>query len=276
MKKILIQGLILITVFCAALFVLRQIDWMKLFKVENYTQKTEKKLGEQLWKIYKDGAKDSSDTLLINAVDTIISKLCAENNINRSGIKAHLLIKDEVNAFALPGGHLIIYTGLINDCDNQEQLIGVLGHEIAHIQLNHVMEKLIKEVGLSAIISITAGSGGDMLRQVAKMLSSTAFDRRLEREADLKSVDYMINAGINPKPFANFLSKMAEKKPDKTKYFSWISTHPDSQDRANYILDYIKVRTIKNEQVISSSIWDKIKMNEKDSNLYINPLLLIF
>lgn len=266
MKKIVIQGLILMAVFCSTFLVLRQLDWMKLFKVENYTQKTEKKLGEQLWKIYKDGAEESTDTLLINVIDTITNKLCARNNINKSDIKVHLLIKDEVNAFALPGGHLIIYTGLINDCDNQEQLIGVLGHEIAHIQLNHVMEKLIKEVGLSAIISITAGSGGDILRQVAKMLSSTAFDRRLEREADLKSVDYMINAGINPKPFANFLSKMAEKKPDKIKYFSWINTHPDSQDRANYILDYLKVKTIKNEQIISSSIWDKIKMNKKDTN----------
>ena len=70
----------------------------------------------------------------------------------------------EVNAFALPNGHLVIYSGLILNSDNQEQFSGVICHEIAHIRLKHVIKKLIKELGFSVIISMTTGSYGSEAR----------------------------------------------------------------------------------------------------------------
>ena len=101
---------------------------------------------------------------------------------DREIIKVHVLNKDEINAFALPNGHLIIYSGLINNSGNQEELTGVICHEIAHIELNHVMKKLIKEIGLSVLISMTTGKGGsEIIKETAKMLSSSAFDRKLEK-----------------------------------------------------------------------------------------------
>lgn len=236
---------------------------MSIFKVERRTENIEQKLGDQLWKIFHESEKESTNVLMKSVVDSIINKLCTDNNIKQSTIKPHILIKDEVNAFALPGGHLVIYTGLIDACDKQEELAGVIGHEIAHIQLNHVMKKLIREIGLSTLISMTSGGGGGIGREVAKMLSSSAFDRALEKEADFKSVDYMANAHINPEGLAEFLFKMAEKDPGVTKYFSWISTHPDLKDRAAYIIEYAKTKTGRTEQIISSSTWEKIKQQKE-------------
>ncbi len=78
----------------------------------------------------------------------MVNVLYKVNDIDRDKIKVHLLFKDEVNAFALPDGHLVIFSGLILESENPEELSGVLAHELAHIELNHVMTKLMREVGL--------------------------------------------------------------------------------------------------------------------------------
>ncbi|MBP9186797.1 MAG: M48 family metallopeptidase [Bacteroidia bacterium] len=260
MKKVIIQGSITVALFFATWLVLTQIDWVKLFKVEKVTDKTEEKLGELFWEIFQKTEKENKNPFVVNSIDSIITKICAANTINRDIIKVHVLDKDEINAFALPGGHLIIYSGLIQNADNQEELSGVICHEIAHIQLSHVMKKLVKEIGLTALISMTTGNGsGEIIKETAKMISSSAFDRSLEKEADIKAVDYLINAKINPEPFANFLYKLSVKENETTKYLTWISTHPESKERAEYIIEKIKDNKVKFEKILTTQTWEKLK-----------------
>ena len=210
MEKTIIQGVITVAIFFATWFILAQIDWVKILKVQKVTNQTEEKLGELFWETFRKAEKENKNPFIVNSIDSIVTKICSENEIDRELIKVHILDKDEINAFALPNGHLIIYSGLILNSDNQEELSGVICHETAHIQLNHVMKKLIKEIGLSVLISTTSGNGGpEVTKEAAKILSSSAFDRTLEKEADLKAVDYLINAKINPEPFANFLYKLS-------------------------------------------------------------------
>lgn len=260
MKKAIIQGLITIALFFATWFVLTQIDWVTIFKVQRVTDKTEEKLGELFWEIFQKSEKENKNPFVVSSVDSIVSKICFANKIDRETIQVHILDKDDINAFALPNGHLIIYKGLILNSDNQEELSGVICHEIAHIQLNHVMKKLIKEIGLSVLISMTTGKGGsEIIKETAKMLSSSAFDRNLEKEADIKAVDYLVKAKINPEPFANFLYKLSDKENETTKYLTWISSHPDSKERAEYIIEYSKDKKTKYEAVMTMETWDKLK-----------------
>lgn len=259
MKKILIQGFITVALFFATWFLLSNIDWLKLFRVERVADKTEEKLGELFWEIFQKSEDEVKNPYVINAIDSLVSVICLSNNIERDLINVHILSKDEINAFALPNNHLIVYSGLILNTDNQNELAGVISHEIAHMQLKHVMKKLVKEVGLSVLISMTTGSGGEVIKETAKMLSSSAFDRSLEKEADLKAVDYLFNAKINPEPFANFLYKLSEKENESSKYLTWINTHPDSGERAAYILEYSANKKAKFETVLSINTWEKIK-----------------
>jgi predicted Zn-dependent protease len=260
MKKSIIQGLITIALFFATWFVLIQIDWVTIFKVQKITDKTEDKLGELFWEIFQKTEREKKNPFAVSSVDSIVTKICFANKIDRESIKIHILDKDDINAFALPNGHLIVYSGLILNSDNQEELSGVICHEIAHIQLNHVMKKLVKEVGLSVLISMTTGKGGSETgKEAAKMLSSSAFDRSLEKEADIKAVDYLIKAKIDPKPFANFLYKFSDKENEATKYLTWISTHPESKERAEYIIEYSRDKKVKYEAILTNDTWDKIK-----------------
>jgi len=260
MKKIFFQGSISILLFFGTWFILTKIDWVSVFKVQQATNKTEEKLGDLFWKIVQETEKENKNPLVVNSIDSIVNQICTSNKINRKGIKIHIINKDDLNAFALPNGHLVIYTGLIKNSDNQEELSGVIGHEIAHINLNHVMKKLVKEIGLSVLISMTTGNSGyEVIKETAKMLSSSAFDRGLEKEADIKAVDYLIQAKINPEPFAEFLFKLSDEENTATKYLTWISTHPDSRERAEYIIEYSKDKKSKFTGVMTLESWEKLK-----------------
>lgn len=260
MKTIFTQGIIVLVLFFSTWFVLTQVDWMTVFKVHKVADKTEERLGELLWDIFKKSEKENINPFVASSIDSIVTKICSENGIDKQLIKVHIFDKDEINAFALPNGHLLIYSGLVLAVDNQEELSGVICHEIAHIQLNHVMKKLIKEVGLSVLISMTTGQGGtEIIQETAKLLSSSAFDRSLEKEADIKAIEYLVNAKINPEPFANFLYKLSQNEHEAMKYLSWTSTHPDSKVRAEYIIEYSRNKSTKYEPILSAETWGKLK-----------------
>ena len=260
MKKTIIQGAITLMLFFGSWFLLTKINWVRVFNVQKVTDKTEEKLGDLFWETFQKNEQENKNPFVIKTIDSMVSRICTANNINRESIKVHVFTKEDINAFALPNGHLIIYSGLILNADNQEELCGVICHEMAHINLNHVMKKLVKEVGLSVLISMTTGKGGtEVIKETAKMLSSTTFDRSLEKEADIKAVDYLIKAKINPAPFADFLFKLSEKENETTQYLTWINTHPDSKDRAEYIVTYSKDKQSKYTSVITTAAWDKLK-----------------
>src|SRR5690606_26318193 len=97
-----------------------------------------------IWESISESEKEIKNPQIIKYIDSIINNICRANNIDRKLIKAHLIEKDEVNAFAIPNGHLVIYDGLIKASEKPDELAGVISHEIAHIELQHVMKKLIK------------------------------------------------------------------------------------------------------------------------------------
>lgn len=265
MKKSIIQGVISILLFFSTWFALTQVNWVEIFKVQKVTDKTEEKLGDLFWETFKKTEEENKNIYAIKSVDSIVTYICKTNKIDRELIKFHILNKDEINAFAFPNGRLVIYNGLILNSENQEELIGVICHEIAHIELNHVMKKLVKEVGLSVLISMTTGSGGaEIIKETAKMLSSSAFDRQLEKEADIKAVDYMIKAKVNPEPLANFLYKLSDNENEAAKYLTWIGTHPDLKERAEYIIEHGENNSKEYKPILSNKTWKKLKEELED------------
>jgi beta-barrel assembly-enhancing protease len=258
MKKVIFQGIAIILLFFTIWVLLYQVDWMTLFRVEKVTKTTEEKLGELLWDVFKKTDREVANPFVVNTIDTLLTRLCNENNIDRNSIHIHVLKKDDVNAFALPGGRIVLFSGLINYADTPEELTGVIAHELAHLQLDHVMKKLIKEVGLSVILSMTTGSA-DMVRETARILSSTAYDRNLEREADRKAVDYLLSAGIDPEPYANFFYKLSTREPEAMKYLSVISTHPNLEERATDILEYSRDKHFSPSPLITNQTWEELK-----------------
>ena len=266
MEKIFFKLLALIALFLAILFTSNQVNWMELFKVEENVSSTEEKIGELFWELYEENNREINDLDIIEPIDSIFSKICEANGINKDDIKLHITETTEVNAFALPNKHLVINAGLIADVNNQEELAGVIGHEIAHMELDHVMKKLVKEVGLAVIVTMTSGNGNtQVILESLRTLTSSAYDRSLEEEADIKAVDYLIASNIDPAPFADFLYSLGSGS-DAEKYLSWISTHPYSKERAEYIISYFQDKTYKTESILNESTWEDLKQNIEQLN----------
>jgi predicted Zn-dependent protease len=260
MEKAFVHFIAVVVFFFGTWFLLSKVNFVDILHVEELTKETEHKLGDLVLETIKKGHNNLESDTIQAVLDSIKHRLCKANDIKDSSVTLHVLINDDVNAFALPDRHLVIYTGLIRYCNSAEELSGVMAHEVSHIEHNHVMKKLMKEVGLAMLITIAGGeSGGEIAREVVKQLSSTAFDREQEKEADASAVHMMAKADIDPEYFANFLFRLSQEKDNIPKHFEWLSTHPNSQDRSAEILRLRKQETYRNLAIKTGYVWKNMK-----------------
>lgn len=263
MSRTLIKGLGILVAFFGVWLLLAQIDFITIFKIKEAKSSTESGIGNIIWEQIEKTEDVVYNDSIVATLDSLLLPLCKKNFIERDSLKVHIIHKDEINAFAMPDNHLVVYTGLIKACKNEQALLGVLGHEIAHLEGNHVMKKLSKEIGFSVLLSLT-GANSSMIKEVISTLSSSAYDRNLEQEADLKSVEYMMNAAIDPRPFADFMYELSIDN-EMHKYTYWISTHPESEARAKYILNRIKGKKIKSKPILNKKSWEIFKQQIRDN-----------
>jgi beta-barrel assembly-enhancing protease len=154
------------------------------------------------------------------------------------------IIKDDktLNAFCTPGGYIYVYTGLIKYLDSEDQLAGVMGHEIAHADKRHSMRQLVQTYGVQALLGIgaavaTSGKSqgtqqtASTVAQVATSVVGLSFSRDHETEADNMSVKYLCGTDYNAAGSAGFFEKLgnASTPPE------FLSTHPSPVNRVQNI-----------------------------------------
>jgi Zn-dependent protease with chaperone function len=142
----------------------------------------------------------------------------------------HVARDKSLNAFALPGGVIVVNTGLIGATTRPEELAGVLAHEIQHVEMRHSLRGMVKNLGLRGLVAFAAGDlTGSLLGEAAVELTSLKFSRDDEREADQAGLDALIVAGIDPSGMPSFFETMSKQANDAGVAFT--STHPSSADR---------------------------------------------
>lgn len=146
------------------------------------------------------------------------------------------------NAFALPDGTLILTDELVELAgDDTEMIVGVLAHEIGHVEHKHSLRQIYRAAGVAALIMLIAGDIGsgaeDVLVQGGGLLS-LSYSRSAEAEADRHSVELMMKAGLDPTAIARFF-ELLEAKLDDHSETSIFSTHPGTPERRKAILDMI-------------------------------------
>lgn len=156
------------------------------------------------------------------------------------------IIQDDstLNAFATPGGYLYFYTGLIKYLDNEDDLMGVMGHEIAHADKRHSVKQLQRQYGIDLLLSIALGSQpsqvGQILGGLAGNLGTLKFSRDAETEADEESVKYLAKTAYRCDGAATFFKKLSAAGSSGGPVF--LSTHPSPDDRvANITLKALEL-----------------------------------
>jgi predicted Zn-dependent protease len=142
---------------------------------------------------------------------------------------------EDVNAFALPGGHIGVFSGILTVTENQDQLATVIGHEVAHVTQKHALKRYNREattrigvVGV-AVATGTGQAGADLGNMIATLGISLPFSRGEESEADTVGLNYMASAGFDPRASVPLWENMEKK--NKLGPAEFFSTHPSPDTR---------------------------------------------
>lgn len=147
------------------------------------------------------------------------------------------------NAFALPNGSLVLTDQLVDMAGKDDEMIlGVLAHEIGHVEKHHSLRQLYRAAGTAGLIMLIAGdigSGGEEILTDGAALLTLSYSRSAEAEADRVSVELMSRAGNDPAAIGRFFTLLEDKLGDHAST-SMLSTHPGTPERRKAIEDYAK------------------------------------
>jgi predicted Zn-dependent protease len=158
---------------------------------------------------------------------------------------------DVQNAFAVPGGYVYIYTGIIKTMRDESELAGVLGHEIAHVTRHHYREAMARQAGLELLVQAVGGGNAGQIRQLVAQsfgaLASLKVSRDNESDADTYGTRYTAAIGRNPLGIAKYFGRV------KGSGFEWLSTHPEPGNRVGDVRDQVRKNSAFNALAADSA-----------------------
>jgi len=200
-------------------------------------------LGESVFKGYKEGKTLIEEAEILTSLETITNPLLSRIPASRYAFHVYIIEDPTINAFALPGGYVVLHTGLLQAAESAEEVLGVLAHEISHVTLQHGIRKLLDSVGLllivKAVLGDPAGIWGELINNGAFLLDQK-FSRGFEREADETGFSYLVNARIDPRGMLGFFQRLREESEKAgtlalEETLNFLSTHPDPGSRIKYL-----------------------------------------
>lgn len=148
-----------------------------------------------------------------------------------------VVMDDSINAFAIPGGHIYVHTGLIKAASSEDELAAVMAHEINHAVARHGTRQMTQQYGYTLVLQLLLGENPGMLTQLATSLfgkaGTMAYSRSMENQADYLGVETMAKAGYDPNSMLTFFTKLnamsgGQKSSQVEKFFS---SHPETGER---------------------------------------------
>ena len=204
-----------------------------------YGTEKEVKIGESVARRFEQGLQQDnkivSDVDVNNRVEKILERIVAV--CDRKDLMYFIKVIDEediINAVSLPGGYIYVYKGLIDKVKSDDELAGVIAHEVGHITAKHGMKRLQSLYGALLLQIASTQSNAEVAQGVNIALTSIflEYSQRDEFEADRLGVKYLKRAGYDPKSMSSFLQKLREEQ-DKAplKEYSYWRTHPHLSQR---------------------------------------------
>ena len=192
----------------------------------------EQKLGETVYQDFLSKETVLKEGPAVSAVQEMTQRMTAKIPNNPYTFQVSVVQSSVVNAFALPGGYVVVFTGLMKKAESGEEVAGVLSHELNHVLQRHGMERLVKMMGLAAVVSILVGDQQGLIglaRQLGLELATLKFGREQETEADVTGIRLLSDARIAPDGMIRFFERLSEKDKERVELFS---SHPMSAARA--------------------------------------------
>ena len=185
-------------------------------------------IGAQAYESIIESKQQCNNKRGMAALDKLKSKILDKELAQ--GITIAVVEGKEENAFALPGGHIIILSGLLDRARQSAMLEAILAHEVGHIEHRHAMRRLVSTATLGVLFALVVGD--ITFFPVVGQLAVNSYTHAMEKEADAYALAMMSAKGIDPKPLADWFHSLAEKHGEAQETISYFSTHPAPSKRA--------------------------------------------
>jgi hypothetical protein len=209
-----------------------------------------------------------TDPVVVEYVNRVGPNL-VKNSDSKVPFTIKVLDTDEINAMALPGGFFYVNSGLILACDSEDELAGVMAHEIAHVAAHHAAREMTKlnymQIGSIPLMIFTQGTwvgyGIYEASQLAVPLTFLSFSREYEAEADFLGIQYAYRAGYDPQGMVSIFEKLDALEKHKPGALSKaFSDHPATPDRIGHVEDEIAtILPARADYLVTTSEFDQVK-----------------
>lgn len=185
-------------------------------------------------------------------------------------IKVTVVNAAEVNAFAMPGGHIVVNAGLLEKLVKPESLVALLGHEATHINKRHSLHNILESMSTGFLLSFLTRSGGGITQFVignANTLRELHYSRQLEAEADREGMMIMERNKVDPKGMIQLMQILQDvDRENGMPQISFLSTHPMTDDRLRDAQTYISLHPFEPSNELNWALiyaWRGIKQATK-------------
>ncbi len=219
-------------------------------------------LGEAVFAQTKLQYKFIDDPSVKRQLEALLSSLDKGIPDKPYPFQIHCVEDSTLNAFAIPGGHIVVHSGLILAAETPEEVAGVLGHEVAHITERHSLRNIVGSLGIILLVQTFLGDASGLIAIATEggtALLTQSFSREFEREADEVGWQFLVDARISPQGLIRFLKRLEEQSKesgfdDLERLTAFMSTHPYTGDR-------IAMLEKKYDSLPSKEIFQKISLD---------------
>lgn len=224
------------------------------------TPEQEMKLGEQFQKAFLSG--EAVDSLKTKQLQSFASTLQLSKTYP---IHITVVKNTELNAFALPGGHIVVYSGIIHAMKDADEMVALLGHESAHVNGRHSLRSVLRSAATGILVSVVLNDVSGILAVVidnASMLHSLSYSRSMEEAADENGMQTMVQNGINPLGMKKLMLHFKSTEAAMPGNYSFLSSHPDTDSRIKHADQF--AATHKNSSFAPKPVLDSLWLRLKD------------
>ena len=239
-RFLLVTGVSIAVVAGLVVLLFSQKSRLARMAAKHVPMSVEEQFGDAVFKSVQQQTKIVEDPQWSAQLNAVTARLLPAVTNSGYRFRFHVAEAAELNAFAIPGGHVVVHTGLLKAAKRPEELAGVLAHEMAHVTQRHSLRNLIESLGLGLIVQTIFGDASGLVAaasQGSETLLRQKFSRDTEREADDAGWEILVSANIDPRGMIEFFGTMrAEiaKNPAAAAAdggLSFLSTHPATAER---------------------------------------------
>ncbi|MFZ2160875.1 MAG: M48 family metallopeptidase [Sideroxyarcus sp.] len=235
-----------------------QHDRAAMWAANRVSMETEKNIGDSVLKSLNPEANFLSEGEAVKAVQEIGKQLTTGSKYQ---YRWYVSKDPAVNAFAIPGGIIVVNSGLLKLADSPNELAAVLAHEVQHIEQRHTLKNMMNSAAMATVMLVVLGDANAIVMMMAHQVSTQYFNRQVESDADIKGVQLLQSKNIDAQGMVSMFRKIAagpdirkdgakeqspekespekESKEEPSEVASWFSSHPDTLFRIQTIEEYI-------------------------------------